>query len=153
VKIIISGIPGADGEYPIEGMLTNRELHEVKRETGLRAGEVGSATVAGDNDVVMAFAMIALRRAGKPELMELVWDAPVGDESKPEDPFVLLDTSDDEAEAKKAEDDALPPVPVLESVPPTEPSSEPVSVSSGPTFDELSPELQATVLSFSGGQG
>ena len=142
-----SGILGVNGEYPIEGGFTGRELHEIKRATGLRGGEIQEAAEAGDFDVLMAFTMIALKRNGTPERMELVWDAPV-------DAYTLeLDTSDEEAAAKEAEADALPPEPPPETVPATEPEPDSGSDSSGVTFDRLSPEIQATVLSFSGGQG
>ena len=139
-----SGIPGVDGEYDLDGGFTARELHEIKKATGLRGGEVQEAAEAGDFDVMMAFTMIALQRNGTPERMDLVWDAPI-------DSYVLeLDTSDDEAEAAKAEADALPPEPVPVTEPSIEPSSDGESNGSGPTFNELSEESRAALLKFSG---
>lgn len=75
-------------ELPIAPPFTNRELHLVKQIAGVRAGELGDALEHRDNDVIVALAHIALRRAGRtrPTLEEL-WEMPAGeiDVGVPED--------------------------------------------------------------------
>lgn len=98
-KLIIEGIPGADGTYDADlTYFTNRELHEIKKQTGLRAGDLMDAFEAGDNDVVVAFALVALGRLGKAALADLLWDAPAGTG------FRFDFTDEEEAAAKAAED-------------------------------------------------
>ncbi len=87
-KLIVTGIPGLDGEYQcnltdmaLEGFpesLTNREGHRVKVMAGVRAGELLEALNAGDNDVFLAFAAIILTRRGKRFDEAVLWDAPMG---------------------------------------------------------------------------
>lgn len=78
--IKIEGIDGLDGSYEFDpSFFTNRELHIIKQETGLRAGELGDAVEQGDNDLVVTLAYIALRRLGKPQaVMDALWDAKTG---------------------------------------------------------------------------
>ncbi len=78
-KIKIEGLPGWDGEYDFDGSyFTNRELQLIKRETGIRAGELEDAMLVQDNDLVVAVTLIALKRLGKEIPAEMLWDAPVG---------------------------------------------------------------------------
>jgi hypothetical protein len=79
-KIAITGIGRAyDGEYDFDpSYFTNKELHTIKRMTGVRAGEIQAAFGAGDNDMIVAFASIALERAGKSVYEETLWNAKVG---------------------------------------------------------------------------
>lgn len=87
-KLIVTGIPGLDGEYECSltdmalegfpGSLTNREGHRVKVMSGVRAGELLEALHAGDNDVFLAFAAIILTRKGKRFDESALWDAPMG---------------------------------------------------------------------------
>lgn len=87
-KLVIKGIEGLDGEYPCnvgemayEGLpssLTNREGHRVKVMSGVRAGELWESLVAGDNDVLIAFAAVILTRRGKRFDESVLWDAPMG---------------------------------------------------------------------------
>lgn len=101
VKISGSGNPVLDGDYPLDtSFFTNRELHTIKDIAGVRAGELEDALRAGDNDVVVAIALIALRRAGKQVPADVLWDLPAG--------RLVLDLRDDDEQ--RAEDDALPPV-------------------------------------------
>ena len=77
--ITITGIAGYDGDYPFDGSyFTNKELHTIKRLAGVRAGEIQAALAAGDNDLVVAFAAIALERNGKAVQEQVLWDAHVG---------------------------------------------------------------------------
>ena len=78
-KIVISGIVGLDGEYPIDaGYFTNRELHTIKRLSGVRVGELDDALEAGDSDLIVAIAAIALQRNGARFLEDMLWDAQIG---------------------------------------------------------------------------
>lgn len=80
-KIVIKGIPGIDGEYELDQskQFTSRELHIIKKETGVRVGEFEEAIKAGDHDLIIAFAYIALRRAGSAiRNADLLWDAEAG---------------------------------------------------------------------------
>ena len=78
-KIVIEGIDAYDGEYEFDAStLTNRELHTIKRLTGVRAGELEDAMRAADTDLLIAFAAIAINRAGKPVIEDVLWDAPIG---------------------------------------------------------------------------
>lgn len=64
----IKGVPGFDGVYPLdtkEEPLTLRELHLIKKVSGVRSGELEEAGDAGDSDLMVALAVVAMRRAGK----------------------------------------------------------------------------------------
>jgi hypothetical protein len=101
-KIVISGIKGYDGEYEFDASyFTNRELHRIKQMSGVRAGEILAAFAAGDNDLVVAVAAIALERNGKAVHEAALWDAKVGSIE------VQLGAADEE-------EDALPPAPAPE---------------------------------------
>lgn len=99
----ITGVPPLDGEYELPSILTlsHRENHIIKQETGVRAGEIREALAAGDQDIVVALALIALRRAGKGEVVEfrdLLWDAVGG---------ITLDFTEEEKVAE-ARDESPP---------------------------------------------
>lgn len=68
----------SDREYKFSPPFTNRELHTIKKVAGVRAGEMQAAMEAGDNDLTIAMALIAVQRTGaaRPTLDEL-WDLPV----------------------------------------------------------------------------
>jgi hypothetical protein len=103
-SIRIEGVHATvDGEYPITiTEFTNRDFHDIKRIAGVRAQELGEAFEKGDTDLVVAFAVIALRHAGKRVDEDSLWDAPAGK--------IQLIAGDEE------EVDDLPPV----SAPPSE---------------------------------
>jgi hypothetical protein len=140
-KVTILDVPGLEGEYLIhfEDGFTNRELHLIKQLSGIRAGEIGEAFAANDNDLIVALSMIAMQRNGKDVPVDALWDAKVGSikwEQTPE-------------EIQEAEgDDALPPASPLasddasvlvESETPNEPTG-----SSGPSTNgasDVSPEI------------
>lgn len=106
-KLIITQTPGLDGEYDAEfdiGALTNRELRTIKKISGVTAGKLGEALRDGDNDLLVAYAIVFLIRAGKDADMAeaLLWDAPVG--------ALQFDMDDDEEEEDGAAGvDARPP--------------------------------------------
>lgn len=78
ITISDSGKPEIDGTYPITMPLTNRDLHALKEIANVRAGEIEDALAAGDNDVVVAFAHIGMRRNGRPVVVDVLWDLPAG---------------------------------------------------------------------------
>lgn len=79
-KIVITGVSKAlDGDYDLDlGYLTNRDFHTIKRVAGVRVGELDDALAAGDLDVVLALAVIALKRHGKTFRDDDLWDAEAG---------------------------------------------------------------------------
>jgi hypothetical protein len=78
-KLKIAGVPPLDGDYDLDiSAFTNRELHTIKEIAGVRAGELKAAMEASDNDLVVAFAVIVLRRAGKQVHPDQLWDAELG---------------------------------------------------------------------------
>lgn len=78
----IEGLPPFDGDHPIDlSYFTNAELRTIKRLAGVRAGELEEAVAAGDNDLLVCFAVIALERAGRTmdeQAINLLWAAPAG---------------------------------------------------------------------------
>jgi hypothetical protein len=111
----IEGVPPLDGDYDLDiTTFTNRELHIIKQESGVRAGELEEAFSAGDNDLLVAITLIILRRAEKGEpaqLRDMIWDAAAG--------AVQIDLTD----AEKAEEDEQVVPPASEP----EETSEPVT--------------------------
>lgn len=130
-KVSIKGVPGLDGEYDLDLTFTHRDYRTIKQLSGVRALEVEDALQAGDMDVILAVAEIALQRAGVPHSIEQLWDAEGGS----------LKLVQEEAEE---EADALPPPQRLEpSRPESEPESGEQNVPSGPSMSistEPSPE-------------
>ena len=97
----IDDLPPFTGKHPLDiSYFTNRELHTIKRLAGIRAGELEEAFEAGDTDLILAFAVIALERNGiqvGKQAEEELWNAPLGK--------MQLVIEEDEP----AEDDAGPP--------------------------------------------
>jgi hypothetical protein len=77
-SIKIEGVPPYDGEYEIDMNFTNRDLHTIKQVAGVRAGDLNDALEHRDLDLVVALAVNALRRVGKPVDMDTLWDAQAG---------------------------------------------------------------------------
>ena len=77
-KIVITDIPGLDGEYDLDMSFTHRDFHTIKKVAGVRANEVTEALEAGDVDIIVAMAEIALRRAGKVHALDQLWDSTAG---------------------------------------------------------------------------
>jgi hypothetical protein len=134
--LVVKGVLGLDGEYDADldfDALTNNELRVIKRLSGVRLGELRDALKASDTDVLVAFSVVWLTRAGKnPDVVEeLLWAAPVG-------AIDLVVTEEDKAAARQAEDDARPPV----SSPTT--SGNESSAVEKPSDSELSPSSTET---------
>ena len=92
-KVVIESDDLLAGSYELDlaAGFTHRELHLIKVETGLRAGDLEDAITNADTDLLVALALIALRRAGKPFPAEMLWDMEAGK--------ITLDVSDEEGDA------------------------------------------------------
>lgn len=120
-KVTISGVAPWDGDYDLDlSRLTNRELHEIKKVSGVRAGELDDALSGGDNDVLVALALVAAARAGKMIPADRLWDADV--ES------IVFDFREDEQQ----EDETVPPASGPEPADDASSSSELSGASSSP---------------------
>lgn len=105
MRLTVKDVPGLDGDYDADfSRFTNNEGKLIKRLSGVRMGEIRDAMKAGDNDLIVACAVVFMARAGKdPEMVEqLLGEADIG--------CIELDVTDEEkAEAKKLDADARPP--------------------------------------------
>jgi hypothetical protein len=72
-KIRIDG-----SEYELPETFTFREMGMVKRVTGLRAGEIYDAFASGDTDAIMAFALVAMKRADPATPESVLLDKDIG---------------------------------------------------------------------------
>lgn len=144
-KLVVNGLGKQfDGEYEFElaqmlvmgspDTMTNGELHTIKRLSGVRAGEIEDALVAGDNDVLLALGVIVLARNGKRLPEHLMWDAPAGS-------GIMIVPGEPEEDAE-VEGDALPPDPSPTKSAPNE-ESETLATSGGessnPSSDDPPP--------------
>lgn len=82
-KLVINDVHvSVNGEYEFDlSSFKNRELHLIKVETGVRAGELEEAFAAGDSDLLVVTAMIVLERLGKAAPVQtrtLLWEADAG---------------------------------------------------------------------------
>jgi hypothetical protein len=130
-KIVITGIPGLDGEYDLDMTFTHRDFHTIKQVAGVRANEVQDALEGGDLDIVVALAEIALRRAEVVHSVDQLWDAEAGG--------ITLDVTDVEQEP----DDP--------SMPGDEPRSDSAMTSSGDGTNGATEHSQATSIIDSSG--
>lgn len=108
----IEGIhPTIDGEYPLVLTgFTNRDWNDIKRIAKVRPRELKEAFEQADTDLFVAFAVIALRHAGKPVAEDMLWDAPLGKLS-------LRDGDEEEVV------DDLPPTSAPSNAPQSEPDA------------------------------
>lgn len=83
---LTAGCDPYTGNYSIDlaQPFTTGELNIIKTISGVRAMEIPDALRAGDSDLIVAFAVVALARAGKvnrrqaPMAAEVLWEAPAG---------------------------------------------------------------------------
>lgn len=93
----IEGIAPYDGDWELDPeRFTNSDLRTIKKISGLRPPEVMEALYSDDVELVVAFAVIALDKAGKRPDERILWDAKTGKIS------LVFDE-------EEAEDDADPP--------------------------------------------
>jgi hypothetical protein len=137
-SIRITDLGAYSGEYELDlanEFFTNGELRDIKLMTGVRGGELQEAIDAGDNDVVVAFAVVAIRRAGKTVDPDVLWKAQAGSivfdtgvpedeedeqslppQSEPSEPVEPGDES--ESNSRSGSISALPSAPSQEPQPP-----------------------------------
>lgn len=80
-QIVVTGVsPAVDGSYDLPTLeaLTHGDLRLIKRESGVRAGEIEEAFAAGDSDLLVALTLVALKRSGKEIPAELLWESELG---------------------------------------------------------------------------
>jgi hypothetical protein len=95
-KLTINGIAGLDGDYEFDdSRFTMRDFHTIKRIAGIRAGELMDAYLAGDTDLRLALAVIALERNGRTGVEEQLWGAELG--------AIRLELGDGDEESPPAE--------------------------------------------------
>lgn len=122
-KLKIDGLPGLDGEYEFDdSRFTMRDFHTIKRLSGIRAGELMDAYLAGDTDLRLALAVIALERNGRVGLEDQLWNAELGairlelgdgdDEVPPADRAVGGKTSSGGSSTPVSDHQGSPPSPI-----------------------------------------
>ena len=87
--IVLKGTP-YDGSYELGEGFTMGELHTIKRVAGVRGAELEDAFASGDTDLIVAFYIIALQRAGATPDEKTLWDSQAGN--------ITLDFGGDEEE-------------------------------------------------------
>ena len=96
IVLTLEGVPPWDGRYDFPDFgFTNRELFEIKKLSGIRAGELVEALDANDTAAFVGVAVVVLGRHGKTIDPDDLWNAPVGS--------IVLEIV--------ADDDAGPPTP------------------------------------------
>lgn len=87
IVFTLTDVPPFDGVYEADfkaSPFNNRELHWIKETSGVRLGEMEEAANAGDNDLLVAWAAIAVIRSGKArkenyrDLTDLLFEAEGG---------------------------------------------------------------------------
>lgn len=73
--VTLNGLGHLDGSYELGLEFSFRDYHEIKKITGIRAAEVFESLEAGDMDIFVALASIALRRAGVRHDPDVLFDA------------------------------------------------------------------------------
>src|SRR5579883_597940 len=100
-QITLKGVDPYDGVYSLkiseDEPFTTGELNIIKQVSGVRGMEIEDAFAAGDTDLIVALAVVALYRAGKVSrkqalfVAEKLWAAPGGG--------LLFDADEDEKDA------------------------------------------------------
>ena len=83
---IVIGWPEGERRYQLPSAYTYREMGRIKTITGLRAGEIEQALVAGDSEVIIAIAVIAAERSGDTIDMNKIEDLEFGAISVADEP-------------------------------------------------------------------
>ena len=114
--VVISDCAPWDGRYEFDDFsFTNRELYEIRKLSGIRAGELIEALEANDTSAYVGVAMVVLARHGKHLEPDDLWNSKVGS--------IVIDLGVEK-------DDAVdPPTPLPDSEP------ESVTVGSGISSD------------------
>ena len=79
IVLTLEGVQPWDGRYEFPDFgFTNRELFEIKKLSGIRAGELIEALDANDTAAFVGMAVVVLARHGKIVDPDDLWNAPVG---------------------------------------------------------------------------
>jgi hypothetical protein len=122
-KFVVTGIPAFNGEYPVDiETFTMRELQIIKRMSGVRAGELSEAFNGGDASVILALAVIAVRRNGKDweQFERVAWECSfdafefVADEEVADEPDPLTNKNENGVDGNSSEQPELSGQPSLE---------------------------------------
>ena len=137
-KVVIESDNLLAGSYELDlaAGFTHRELHLIKLETGLRAGELEEGIQKADTDLLVALALVALRRAGKDFPSDMLWDLEGGK--------ITLDVSDEEV-------DAVPPAEMPSAAADEKPANDETSTVATRQPSDRIPE--PTALSPTGSRG
>lgn len=84
-EIVISW-PEGERRYQLPSSYTYREMGRIKTITGLRAGEIEQALIAGDSEVIIAIAVIAAERSGDKVDIDKIGDLEFGAITVEEEP-------------------------------------------------------------------
>jgi hypothetical protein len=123
-----------DGSYELDFEFDGDEIHLIKVHAGVRLAEMGAAIEAGDYDLIVALAKIALDRNGRDDVtLEQLMKLKLG-------AIQMDDTEAEKAEAK--EEEALPPA----SAPIGAPANESKTSTSGGPLSNGSDVLPVTPL-------
>jgi len=95
--------PEGPKRYAMPEAFTYREMGRIKTLTGIRAGEIEDALLAGDTDVIIAIAQIAAERAGDTAPIEALENLEFGAIR------VEVEADPTPAASEAAEDDASAP--------------------------------------------
>jgi hypothetical protein len=92
IALTLEGVQPWDGRYEFPDFaFTNRELYEIKKLSGIRAGELIEALDANDTAAFVGMAVVVLARHDKIVDPDDLWNAPVGS-------IVLEIVADDDAD-------------------------------------------------------
>ena len=79
IVLTLEGVAPWDGRYELADFgFTNRELFEIKKLSGIRAGELIEALDANDTAAFVGVAVVVLARHGKTIDPDDLWNAAVG---------------------------------------------------------------------------
>jgi hypothetical protein len=86
--------------YDMPGEMTGREYRYIRQETGALGGAIGDGMEAGDSDMILCLAVVAMRRAGESVELEDLLDLKIGGEGELE---VKEDVEEEEEESEEEE--------------------------------------------------
>ncbi len=134
--ITLAGIhPSYDGAYVLDlsDSFSYGELHTIKEIAGVRVGELDDAMTAGDSDVIVALAKIAVDRSGNTIPVAVLMGATAGG--------IQFGPTEAEKQAEEVQEQ-IPPVPA----PPSSGETESETSSSGTSTSNGSDVLPETAL-------
>ena len=75
ISLVIENLAAPlDGTYEFDLNFTNRECHQIKEMSGVRAGELTEALLSNDRAAIVGVAVVLLGRAGKHVDPDDIWD-------------------------------------------------------------------------------